>query len=95
VDFIEKDARHLDFDARFHLVIMICEGAFPLMETDEMNFRILENTARALKPGGKIIFTTLNVLFALTHSIEEFTNANIKEGKSLGNRFDLMTLKCW
>jgi hypothetical protein len=36
---------------------------------------------------------TTNVLFALTHSIEEFTNANIKEGKSLGNRFDLMTFR--
>jgi len=44
---------------------MICEGAFPLMETDEMNFQILENAARALKNPGKLIFTTLNGLYPL------------------------------
>lgn len=93
VTFLEKDARHLDFDPQFQLAIMICEGAFPLMETDEMNYQILEGAANALKPGGKFIFTTLSALFALTHSLEDFINTNIKEGKSLGNRFDLMTFR--
>ena len=58
--FQKHDARNLPFLRQFDLVIMLCEGAFPLMETDEMNFQILQNAANALKPKGKLIFTTLN-----------------------------------
>ncbi len=43
VDFIQRDARDPHFDGEFDVVIMICEGGFPLMETDEMNFQILQN----------------------------------------------------
>ena len=70
---------------------MICEGAFPLMETDAMNFRILENVTRALKPGGKLIFTTLSALFPLFHSVKDFLSAGGQ--KSEGNTFDLMTFR--
>lgn len=55
VDFQIMDARYVNFVAEFDLVIMICEGAFPLMELDEMNFKILQNAERALKFGGKLI----------------------------------------
>ena len=34
--FQKHDARNLPFLHEFNLIIMICEGAFPLMETDEM-----------------------------------------------------------
>ncbi len=51
IDFIKADARNLPFEKEFDLTIMICEGAFPLMETDEMNFKILKNAAKALKTG--------------------------------------------
>ena len=47
VKFIRQDARAFDFRGSFGLVIMLCEGAFPLMETDEMNFLILEPIARS------------------------------------------------
>jgi len=70
--FQKHDARNLPFLHEFDLVIMLCEGAFPLMETDEMNFQILQNAANALKPKGKLIFTTLNGLFPLFHSVKEF-----------------------
>jgi len=53
IDFRRYDARKLPFRGEFDLAIMLCEGSFPLMETDEMNYRILENAAKALKPGGK------------------------------------------
>jgi len=59
VDFRAADARALPFDNEFDLVIMICEGAFPLMETDEMNYEILVNAQKALKPKGKFIFIGL------------------------------------
>lgn len=38
LDFIQMDARNLKFKSEFDGAIMLCEGGFPLMETDEMNF---------------------------------------------------------
>jgi ubiquinone/menaquinone biosynthesis C-methylase UbiE len=96
VDFQVADARNLQFEDDFDLVIMICEGAFPLMETDQMNFQILECAARALKKDGdhsKLIFTTLNGLFPLFHSVKDFINSNMEEGSSSENSFDLMTFR--
>jgi len=74
IKFLLHDARLLTFHREFELAIMICEGAFPLMETDEMNFQILQSAAKALKDNGKFIFTTLNGLFPLFHSVKEFLN---------------------
>jgi len=93
--FQKHDARNLPFSRQFDLVIMLCEGAFPLMETDEMNFQILQNAASALKPKGKMIFTTLNGLFPLFHSIKEFLDSETKEGNATygNNSFDLMTFR--
>ena len=95
ISFQKYDARNLPFWQEFELVIMLCEGAFSLMETDEMNFQILQNAANALKPNGKLIFTTLNGLFPLFHSVQEFLDSNIKEGNATyGNSsFDLMTFR--
>jgi SAM-dependent methyltransferase len=95
VDFRRYDARELPFVSEFDLAIMLCEGAFPLMETDEMNFDILKGAARALKPGGKLIFTTLNGLFPLFHSVKEFLAAEKGEGGAAcaESAFDLMTFR--
>jgi 2-polyprenyl-3-methyl-5-hydroxy-6-metoxy-1,4-benzoquinol methylase len=95
IDFQKQDARDLPFINVFDLVIMLCEGAFPLMETDEMNFQILKNAARALRSKGKIIFTTLNGLFPLFHSVKEFLSSETKEGNATysNNMFDLMTFR--
>jgi 2-polyprenyl-3-methyl-5-hydroxy-6-metoxy-1,4-benzoquinol methylase len=70
VDFRKADARYLTFNEEFDLVTMLCEGAFPLMETDEMNYDILRNAYNALRKNGKLIFTTLNGLFPLFHSVK-------------------------
>ena len=91
IDFSRADARYLGFKNEFDLVIIICEGAFPLMETDEMNFQILENVGDALKPGGKFILTTLNALFPLYHSTEKFLNEHGL--KSHEHYFDPLTLR--
>jgi SAM-dependent methyltransferase len=91
IDFIIADARNLDFKEEFDLVIMICEGAFPLMETDEMNYKILENARNALKPRGKLIFTTLSALFPLFHNMEEFYNEH--EFNAANVHFDLLTFR--
>ena len=93
IDFQQHDARNLPFSLEFDLVIMMCEGAFSLMETDEMNFQILQNAANALKSQGKFIFTCLNALFPLFHSIEDFLQANIQEGSTDSHSFDLMSFR--
>ena len=95
IDFRKHDARDLPFEGEFDLAIMLCEGGFPLMETDEMNYAILRGAARSLKAGGKLIFTTLNGLFPLFHSVKDFLDAASKDGnaKTADLSFDLMTFR--
>lgn len=95
IDFRKQDARDLPFNAEFDVAIMLCEGGFPLMETDEMNFEILKNVAKSLKIGGKFIFTTLNGLFPLFNSVEDFCASNSEDGNATykNNTFDLMTFR--
>jgi SAM-dependent methyltransferase len=95
IDFRQHDARNLPFENEFDVAIMLCEGGFPLMETDEMNYEILKNVARSLKDKSKFIFTTLNGLFPLYHSVEQFC-AEASEGGNAtyrSNTFDLMTFR--
>ncbi len=95
INFQKHDARNLPFRNKFDLAIMLCEGGFPLMETDEMNFEILKSVAKSLKPKGKFILTTLNGLFPLFHSVKEFLNSNNNEGNATygNNTFNLMEFR--
>ena len=95
IDFHRHDARNLPFKNEFDVAIMMCEGGFPLMETDEMNFEILKNVTKSLKSPGKIIFTTLNGLFPLYHSVEKFCAQHAKDGLATyrSNTFNLMTFR--
>ena len=95
IDFQLQDARNLPFDCEFDLAVMICEGGFSLMETDEMNYDILKNVTKALKPQAKFIFTTSNGLFPVFHSVNEFYASVQEEGNSTckSNSFDLMTFR--
>ena len=95
VDFRRHDARDLPFDGEFDTAIMMCEGGFPLMETDEMNYDILKNVSDALRSPAVFIFTTLNGLFPLFHSVEKFGQETSSEGNATyhGNKFDLMTFR--
>jgi len=92
VNFVQSDARYLPYHGNFDVVIMLCEGGFSIMETDEMNYKILESATRALKAGGTFIFSCLNVLFPLFHTLcekqgkaDEHSNAKIT--------FDLLTFR--
>jgi len=96
IDFLKHDARNLPFSNQFDMAMMLCEGGFPLMETDEMNFEILRNVSKSLKNKAKFIFTTLNGLFPLYHSVNEFHNSTpSKEGNATYSSytFDLMTFR--
>jgi len=95
IEFLKQDARKLAFQNDFDVAIMLCEGAFPLMETDEMNYEILRNITNSLKKSGRIIFTTLNGLFPLYHSVKEFLDSASEPGNATyhGNTFDLMSFR--
>ena len=95
INFLKHDARNLPFNNDFDVAIMLCEGGFPLMETDEMNFEILKNVTRSLKDKSKFIFTTLNGLFPLYHSVQEFYSSSSEEGNATyqSSTFDLMTFR--
>lgn len=53
VEFVRHDARHLPFESQYDVAIMLCDGAFPLMETDQKNFDILRSVTKALKAPGQ------------------------------------------
>ncbi|MCL1969800.1 MAG: class I SAM-dependent methyltransferase [Bacteroidetes bacterium] len=95
IDFQRHDARNLPFDSEFDVAIMLCEGGFSLMETDEMNFEILKNVTKSLKSHAKFIFTALNGLFPLFSSVNEFYASTKEDGKSTCRSvtFDLMTFR--
>jgi 2-polyprenyl-3-methyl-5-hydroxy-6-metoxy-1,4-benzoquinol methylase len=94
IEFHNYDARKLPFTEEFDAAIMLCEGGFSLMETDDMNFDILKNASKALKANGTLIFTTLNGLFPLYHSVEKFCGAGMRDGDVFRSEtFDLMTFR--
>jgi len=93
VRWMRRDARNLEFTGEFDLALMLCEGAFPLMETDEENFRILANAEKVLRPGGKLIMTTLNALFPLFHSAKDFIHSKGNGMKNENHGFDWMTFR--
>ena len=93
IQFEQGDARSLTYTNDYDVALTLCEGGFALMETDEMNFAILQGMARALKSGGIFILTTLNALFPLARSMKEFMNSLTVEGSSISPNFDLLTLR--
>ncbi len=93
VRFLHQDARALQFSNEFDVALMICEGAFPLMETDEMNCEILKGIRRALRSPGKLILTTLNALFPLAHNVDELINSASGESRSAKSAFNLLTFR--
>lgn len=94
INFLQGDARNLPFKGEFDVAIMLCEGGFPLMETDEMNFAILKSVTESLSKKGKLIFTTLNGLFPLHHSTQKFLSSKAEGQTQFQNQqFDLMTFR--
>ncbi len=93
--FLQCDARSLPFTREFDVAIMLCEGAFPLMETDEENYAILKSVSESLKQRAKFIFTTLSGLFPLFHSINDFHAQDAEKGGATyeSTGFDLMTFR--
>ncbi|NKQ36996.1 MAG: class I SAM-dependent methyltransferase [Chloroflexi bacterium] len=79
IQLSQCDARQLPFRQHFDAAIMLCEGAFSLMENDDMDLRILFNIYRALKPGGKLIMTAPNAAFMIVHPSPGFDLITLRE----------------
>ncbi|MCF8235492.1 MAG: class I SAM-dependent methyltransferase [Bacteroidales bacterium] len=94
IDFRIDDATSFKLSKKFDLALIICEGAFSLLETDELNYKVLENAYIHLNNGGKIILTCLNALFLIFNDANKFINENSQEGtKSSHENFDLKTFR--
>lgn len=93
VEYQCRDATQPHFNQEFDAAIMFCEGAFSLMETDEKNYAILKHAGAALRPGGKLMLTTLNALFPLFHSVRDFLEANESGTTTTNLTFDLLTFR--
>jgi SAM-dependent methyltransferase len=75
--FERLDARRLPFDREFDAAICLCQGAFGLMTTDGDDAAVLDGTARALRPGGRLALTAFNAYFAVKHHADaEFDAAS-------------------
>ena len=95
IGFLQADARKLPFTSQFDVAIMLCEGGFPLMETDEENKAIICSVARALTDEALFIFTTLNGLFPLQNSLHEFYQETGKPEQASYDsfQFDFLTMR--
>ncbi len=91
VDYRQGDMRQLDFEAAFERVFLLFT-AFGYFD-DEDNLRVLQNCARALKPGGLLIFDVQNRDTALVGFRPSFVTE--KEGNLMIDRmtFDPLTGK--
>lgn len=79
VNFQVKNALDLDYSKQFDLSIILCEGAFSLMEDDEKDYKILENAYNALKDNGKLILTVLNAFKQITEENENLDLKTLRE----------------
>jgi SAM-dependent methyltransferase len=68
--FERIDARALDIDAAFDVVLSLCQGGFGLLGRDEdgaADADVLARMARALKPGGRLVVSAFSAYFQLRH----------------------------
>lgn len=76
VTYQRADARSLTFDREFDVVISICQGAFGMSggptaaEALDPDLDILAGMARAVRPGGHVVFTAFNAYLQVANMVE-------------------------
>ncbi len=65
--FERHDARELQYDQEFDVVICLCQGAFGLMTANGDDETVLNGMASALKPGGVLALSAFNAYFAVKY----------------------------
>lgn len=63
-EFHATDAKAIRFEETFDAAICLCEGAFGLAGSDEAHKQILDNMARALRPGGLMVLSAIQAYSA-------------------------------
>jgi len=70
VTWILGDMRKITYEDEMDYVLL-WDVIFSVCENEEEDSIILKNIARALKPGGRVLFEVYNKEFAITHGIEK------------------------
>ncbi len=70
VRFLKGDAQKPAGRAEYDAALLLGGGAFGLMESDKENVAILDATFEALKPGGRMVLSAMNLLNLLRHRTE-------------------------
>ena len=76
VTFERLDARQMTFDAEFDLVLSVCQGAFGMSggpaawPTLDPDAEILAGMARAVRPGGHVVFTAFNAYLQVANLLD-------------------------
>ena len=91
VEFVERDARELDFDAEFDAAINLFTSVMGYFEDDADTQEVVNRVARALVPGGSFLVDTINA-FALGRGYQETMWNELESGGVMLHRgsFDLL-----
>ena len=91
IEFVERDARALDFDAEFDAAINLFTSVIGYFEDDADSQKVLRAAARALVPGGSFLVDTVNA-FALGRRYQEAMWDELESGGVMLHRgsFDLL-----
>ncbi len=102
--FRRVDARDLEVDAEYDVVLSLCQGGFGLLgrEADgAADGDVLARMARALKPGGRLVLSAFSAYFQLRHlessdTFDAETGVNheateVKDANGRGMAADLWT----
>lgn len=79
VNFIIKNALDIEYNREFDLCLILCEGAFSLMEDERMDYKILKNAYTSLKKRGKLILSVLNAYRPLLKGNEDLNLITLRE----------------
>jgi SAM-dependent methyltransferase len=77
--FVVADARDLDHDGEFDLVLSACQGAFGLLGPDGSDLAVFARMARAVRPGGHLVVDTFSAAFVVRH-LEEGEHYDLGAG---------------
>ncbi len=67
VKFVKGDARKAHGKDLYDAALILGGGAFGLQESDTENYAILDATFAALKPGGRLALSAMNLLYLIRH----------------------------
>jgi len=85
--FLAEDPRYLGIESEFDIVLSLGGGAFEHFDYDEDSLRAFEAAARALRPGGRLLMQTPNVLYVEAHLPERTW---VQDGEAIA-----LIEQCW